>query len=127
MLEKFDDFLNRTRGNKNKKVKTKDIGREGFHHFVVEEYTVKQQSNNPEKFYIIERLRRTHTTGKIVADLNKADVEYRIGYYMVGKNGRMDGKWTWGQYTPMIPVEDFWGLIDQAKKEGTIKHQDFSI
>jgi len=78
------------------------------------------QSNNPEKVFIIER--------NILQDQDKGLEErtpigitqYRIGYFIVGKQGNRKGKWTWGQYCPNIPVEDFWKLIKKAQKEGTI-------
>lgn len=126
MKESFENFLVRTRKGKKRTVKTKDIGRKGSHHFEIEKYTVKQQLNNPEKYFIIERLRRFKVEGKIVEhhQNNSEVVEYRIGYYIVGKNGNKNGKWTWGQFTPMIPKEDFWGLIAKAKKEGTILEED---
>ena len=46
--------------------------------------------------------------------------EYRIGYYIVGKNGNKTNKWTWGQFCPFIPTEDLPKLIEKAKNEGTI-------
>ncbi|PKD43466.1 hypothetical protein [Rhodohalobacter barkolensis] len=128
MKESFADFINRTRKGKKRVVKTKDISRKANVYFEIESMTTMQQENNPEKYFIIERLRRTKIEGKLAnpKDANKIVVEYRIGYYIVGKNGRMDGKWTWGQYTPMIPINDFWGLINKAKEEGTILDEDLN-
>ena len=33
------------------------------------------------------------------------------------------GRWTWGQYCPMIPVADLEPLLDQARAEGTIVYR----
>jgi hypothetical protein len=41
-------------------------------------------------------------------------------YYIVGRIGNKRGRWTWGQYTPMIPSDDFELLLEQARAEGTI-------
>jgi hypothetical protein len=34
---------------------------------------------------------------------------------MLGKIGKMNGKWVWGQFCPMIPQEDFDKLMKLAK------------
>lgn len=47
--------------------------------------------------------------------------EFRLGYYMIGKRGNKLGKWTWGQYCPMVPKEDFEAIIKEAIKRGWIK------
>ena len=52
--------------------------------------------------------------------IKKGDIEYRIGYYIVGKNGRLKDRWAWGQFCPLIPIEDFEKLISKARKEGVI-------
>jgi hypothetical protein len=49
------------------------------------------------------------------------DIEYRIGYFIVGQIGRAKDKWIWGQFSPIIPQKDFKKLIDKAKKEGIIR------
>lgn len=46
--------------------------------------------------------------------------QYRFGHYIIGANGNKKGKWTWGQYCPTIPLDDFDKLIKLAKKEKTI-------
>jgi hypothetical protein len=37
--------------------------------------------------------------------------EYRVGYWIVGKIGRAAGEWTWGQFSPLIPVEDLGAVM----------------
>jgi len=122
MKETFKEFWNRKKKDQKRTVKTKDIGRNATVHFEVQSITKMQQANNPEKYFVIERIKRKKVKGELAHPeyVKEEGVEYRIGYYIVGKNGRMKGRWTWGQFTPMIPVEDFWNLINKAKKEGTI-------
>ena len=42
------------------------------------------------------------------------------GYFTVGWQGNRKGRWTWGQYCPMIPAADFEALFVLARAEGTI-------
>ena len=106
-----------------KVISMKDIGRETRLKFTVEACTLIQQNNMPEKVFIIERLRKENV------DINKlayphvwkvGSIEYRIGYYIIGKIGKKKDKWTWGQFCPIIPQEDLDKLIKKAEKEGTI-------
>jgi hypothetical protein len=110
------------RENKDKLIGMKDIGRKGRFYFVKEAITLMMQSNLNKKIFVIERLRKEKTEGIIThKSSNKiGDVEYRIGYYIVGKIGRANNKWIWGQFCPLIPKRDFDKLINKAKKEGTI-------
>ena len=73
------------------------------------------QSNLDEKVFVIERIRKENYEGKLARQKlwKKGEVEYRIGYYIVGKIGRAKGKWVWGQFCPMTPARDlknFWEL-----------------
>jgi hypothetical protein len=43
--------------------------------------------------------------------------EVRIGYYIVGKRGRYQGKWAWGQFCPFIPQKDLQEICEIIKKE----------
>ena len=106
----------------NSVIKVKDIGRKGTCFFVREAWTFLVQSNLSEKVFIIERLRKESTEGKIIhqSSWNKGDIEYRIGYFIIGKIGRTKGKWIWGQFCPLIPAQDLTALLKKAKKEGLI-------
>jgi len=88
----------------------KDITRTKKNYFVREAWTFMPQYNYDEKVFVVERLRKEEDD----------KIEYRLGYYIVGKIGRANGKWIWGQFCPIIPKEDFFKLIDKAKKEKTI-------
>ncbi len=101
--------------------KVKDISRKGYHVWKKESITLMPQSNYQEKVFVIERVKFLKTEGEIISNHRDKDrYEYRIGYFIVGKIGKRNGHWTWGQYCPFIPIEDFERLIQQAKEEGTI-------
>jgi hypothetical protein len=48
-------------------------------------------------------------------------IEFRLGYYIIGKKPRSAGKWVWGQFATMLPVEDFINIVQQARDKGWIK------
>ena len=107
--------------NKTRNFKVKDISRKGYHVWRKESITLMPQSNYPEKVFVIERIKFVKTDGEITSNHRENDYyEYRIGYFIVGKIGKRNGHWTWGQYCPFIPLNDFHKLIKLAEKEGTI-------
>ena len=106
-----------------KKRKFKDISRRGYRLWKREAWTFMPQSDYPEKAFIIERLEYAGDEDRGGLQPWGADhdrCQYRIGYYIVGKNGRRRGKWTWGQFCPMVPSCDLHRLIRQAENDGTI-------
>ncbi|MBM3208926.1 hypothetical protein FJZ40_01395 [Candidatus Shapirobacteria bacterium] len=119
-----EDFIKRKNEyfKKNSVIKVKDIGRKGVRFFFREAWTFMLQSNLNEKVLFIERLRKEGLEGKIARryQWKKGDIEYRIGYYIVGRIGRAKGRWVWGQFCPLIPAEDLKKLLEKAKKEKTI-------
>jgi hypothetical protein len=124
-MESYQQFIKRKdkEFRKRKLIKVKDIGRRARHFWQREAWTFMPQYDLKEKVFIIERLRRIKTEGKAARPKTAriGDVEYRLGYYIIGKNGRAKGKWVWGQFCPFIPRRDFKKLIKKAQKEGTIK------
>lgn len=106
-----------------KPIMMKDIGRKGRHAFLREAWTFHVQHNLPEKVLLIERLRKIGTDGEIVHKRSQkaGEIEYRIGYYIVGKIGRAHGRWIWGQFCLLAPAKDFTALLRKAKQEGTLK------
>ncbi len=104
-----------------------DIGRKGHHNYLRTHWTFVRQHNNVQKVFTFERLELAEVRGKTVSVSVKdiGDIEYRIGYYIVGKNGTKKGKWTWGQYCPMIPANDLIHLMRKAVEEGTILSEHF--
>ena len=59
------------------------------------------------KVYALQRLR-----------FENGDIYFRFGYYIIAEKPKMKGKWIWGQYCPIGPVEDFKRIVEEAKKEG---------
>lgn len=107
---------------KNKPISMKDIGRKGFHCYLRTHWTFIPQYNNGEKVFVVERLELCEVQGTTASKTIKelGDTEYRIGYYIVGKNGHLKDRWAWGQFCPMIPSRDVGEIIKQAKENGTI-------
>lgn len=122
--EPVQDFIKRKNKyfKKNKIIKTKDIGRRGNHIWAREAWTFMPQGNLNEKVFIIERLRKESFEGNLTHQnqWNKGEIEYRIGYYIIGRIGRAKGKWVWGQFCPLIPAKDLKKLLVKAKREKTI-------
>lgn len=117
-IESFGNFIKR---KKKVLIKMKDISRNGFYFFEREAITYMPQYNLKEKYYVIERMKLVKTEGVITNKNNKiGDIEYRIGYYIVGKIGRGKNRWMWGQFCPMIPDDDFTKLFKKAEKERVI-------
>lgn len=98
-----------------------DINRKGKCGFIREAWTFMPQFNTKEKVFLIERLKRIKIIKPIThSNLKNGEIEYRFGYYMVGKNGNRIDKWTWGESCPIIPQEDLKKIINKAEKEKTI-------
>ena len=124
-MEKAEEFIARKnkefQREKSKQIKVKDIGRKGKHTFLREAWVFMPQYDNPEKVFVIEGLRWNKIDGESAhSGFSKEKVEYRFGYYIIGKIGNKKGKWTWGQYCPFIPIKDFDRLITLAKDKGVI-------
>lgn len=103
-------------------IRTKDVGRQGYNTWIREAWTFHQQHNYAEKVLVIERLRRADVIGvrAFHGGAEAGDIEYRFGYYIVGRIGRAAGRWTWGQFSPFIPHADLYALLDRARAEGTL-------
>ena len=100
-----------------KLIKMKDIGRKGRFYFKREAATFLPQSNLDEKVFIFERLKKVKHTGKLAygETWKRGELEYQIGYFIVGRNGRAKGKWVWGQFCPLIPHGDLSKLLEKAR------------
>jgi len=123
-METYQEFIKR----KNEQFKLgkaiimNDIGRNGKVFYTREAWTFMPQSNLPDKVFLIERLRQTKIEGKIsYPNTDKIGRKiYRIGYFIIAKNGRSKGHWVWGQFCPTLPLKDLQKLIHKAKGEKTI-------
>lgn len=127
-MELTHDFIKRKEEQfkkeleKNKQVSMKDIGGEGTLNFIREKWFFLPASNLPKaKVFVIEKLRKVKSDGKLAHKdaWKEGEVEYRIGYYIVGKIGRAKNKWWWGQSCPIIPTSDLEKIMKQIKKMET--------
>lgn len=100
----------------------KDIGRGGTHNWLREAWTFHVQQNLPEKVIVVERLRSVGRTGTqaYAGGAREGEVEYRFGYWTVGRIGRAADRWVWGQFSPMIPEKDLEIVLAKARSEGTL-------
>lgn len=124
--ESTNDFIKRKNKEfeEDKLIITRDIGRKGRKFWKREAWTFMPQSNlRYAKVFIIERLNKTKKEGRQAYSKTwkKGQIEYRIGYFIIGKAGWANGKWVWGQFCPLIPEKDLMKLINKAKREKTIK------
>ncbi len=102
-------------------IRTKDRGRQGRYYWHRQAWTLMKQHNMPDKVFVIERLERRSTEGTLThSHARPGDIEYRLGYYIVGRIGRANGRWVWGQFCPLIPAADLEQLLAKARQEGTI-------
>jgi hypothetical protein len=69
---------------------------------------IRAQSNAPHKAICLQRI-RSDDDGRI---------EFRLGYYMIGVQPRMAGKWTWGQFATLLPAADFRWIMRAATRRG---------
>lgn len=78
-----------------------------------------RQSNTPHKVFSIERLRLVAFEGRVDRRHGARidDLEYRIGYWVVGRIGRSQGRWVWAQFCPMVPAADLRLLWKKASRE----------
>jgi hypothetical protein len=107
---------------KGRLIKMKDVGREGWEYWARKAWTFHIQHNYRVKVLVIERIEFDHSEG-IRAHPWKGErgtVEYRIGYYTLGGYQGGKGRWLWGQYSPMIPKEDFGEMLHKARTDGTL-------
>lgn len=122
-VQQFIKRKNQQFVNEKVSIPMKDIGRKGKVYFQREAWTFLPASNLNDKVFILERLKKLKYAGRLAykKSWKKGEIEYRIGYYIVGKIGRARDKWVWGQFCPLVPHKDLLRLIAKAKKEKVIK------
>jgi hypothetical protein len=67
------------------------------------------QSDMREKILYLQRI-----------EFEDKRIEVRLGYYIIGKKPNMRGRWVWGQFAALMPLQDFRALVRAAKKKGWI-------
>ncbi len=83
---------------------------------------------NKQCFTVIDEIRREQSTytDKVIClqQLQFEDdgrIELRLAYYIIGKKpGKTKGKWVWGQFATMMPIEDFRAIVHEATRKGWI-------
>lgn len=122
-METYQKFIKRKNAQfKNASlIPLKDVGRKGKFFFKREAWTFMPQHNLKNKVFIIERLKLIKKEGETSHEKVKVgDIEYRFGYYIVGKIGKAKDKWWWGQSCPIVSGADLKKLLKKSRKEGTI-------
>jgi len=76
-------------------------------HFTITDEIQRVQTDFPEKVICLQRIRFDYNVDEI-----------RVAYYIIGKKPKMLGRWVWGQYATMMPLEDFKWIIQHAKEKG---------
>lgn len=100
--------------DKKKVVSMKDIGRRGKIKFIREKWFFLPASNlSKSKVFVVEKLKKIKFEGKLAYQKSwkEGEIEYRIGYYTIGKIGRAKNKWWWGQSCPIIPAKDLRKIV----------------
>ncbi len=125
MKETANNFIKRNSQKycKGTIIKPEDIGRKGKLVFeFVEDRIYCQQTNLPEKVFFLDKLKKLDYEGKISFPhgWHKGEIEYRLGYYIISQFGKRKGNWIFGQFNPIIPLNDLKKLLQEAKNKGAI-------
>lgn len=118
-LETFENFIERKKLEKKKEKKFYDIGRKGHWFAKLQDMVYVSQYNSPDKYLTLEILKFTRSEGELIG--SPCEIQYRFGYYMrckVSKGNKRLNQWVWGQYCPIMPIEDFNKLMNLAKEKG---------
>lgn len=78
-----------------------------FRFTIVDEFHIKQ-TKLPTKLIYLQKI-KFDSDGRI---------EFRLGYYVIGKRPAMRGRWVWGQFATMIPLGDFRRVVRKARNRG---------
>jgi hypothetical protein len=108
--------------DRGKLIPMKDVGRRAVQCWAREAWTLMPQSNYPAAVLTIERLRRVVVHGDPAVPAPIGGVEYRLGYYIMGRNGRASGRWVWGQFAPMMPGGDLVALLRRPERTAHCGH-----
>jgi hypothetical protein len=76
---------------------------------VLDEISILQSTNKKKAIYL-----------QRIQFKDDGRIEIRLGYYIIGKNPKVLGKWVWGQFATMMPVEDFYKVYELAREKGWV-------
>jgi hypothetical protein len=126
MTETASDFIARKSAEwereraRGKLIRMKDVNREAVHVYRRDAWTFLVQDTYPEAVNVLERLTHLETIGVPAVPMKLPAAEYRLGYFIVGRIGRASGKWTWGQFSPIMSAGDLELIVEKARAEGTL-------
>jgi hypothetical protein len=81
----------------------------GTHRYlVIEDEILHRQRYSTNKLIAFQRIR--------IEDNNQ--IEYRLGYYMIGVKPRARGRWVWGQFCLMVLERDLKAILRKATRKG---------
>lgn len=109
--------LERTRGTL---LRMKDVNREAVHAYRRDAWTFLVQDTYAEAVNVLERLTHLQVIGTPAVSMKLPATEYRLGYFIVGRIGRASGKWTCGQFSPIMSAGDLERIVQSARAEGTL-------
>ena len=133
-MQSISEFINERKQKINSvlKIRMRDIGGKTHRYFYIEKAAFLpckhlNKKGKEFKIFTFERLKAIKPDKNVLHDIweNESNskypnIEYRIGYFIIGKKGKAKDKWWWGQSCPMIGHEDFHKLIEIAYKEEVI-------
>jgi hypothetical protein len=108
MRETASDFIARKSAEwegeraRGKLIRMKDVNREAIHVYRRDAWTFLVQDTYAEAVNVLERLTHLETIGVPAVPMKLPAAEYRLGYFIVGRVGKASGKWTWGQFSPIM-------------------------
>jgi hypothetical protein len=126
MTETASDFIARKSAEwereraRGKLIRMKDVNREAVHVYRRDAWTFLVQDTYAEAVNVLERLTHLETSGIPAVPMKLPAAEYRLGYFIVGRIGRASGKWTWGQFSPIMSAGDLERIVEKARAEGTL-------
>jgi hypothetical protein len=129
MTESADEFIARKSAEwerertQRKLIRMKDVNRQALHVYTREAWTFLRQDTYAEAVNVLERLTHLETIGTPAVPLKLPATEYRLGYFIVGRIGSRSGKWTWGQFSPIMSAGDLERIVERARAEGTLLEQ----
>ena len=131
MTETADEFVARKGAEwsrelaRGKLIRMKDVNREAIHVYRRDAWTFLVQDTYAEAVNVLERLSHLETIGVPAVAMRLPATEYRLGYFIVGRVGRASGRWTWGQFSPIMSAGDLERIVHKAQADGTLLDHPF--
>ena len=98
---------------------TSNIGKKGK--------AVEPHDGKVLRFKVVDEIQRSQTDlpSKIIClqeiEFENGQTEFRLCYYIIGKvEGRMKGKWVFGQFATFLPQKDLQAIFAEAQGKGWV-------